>query len=149
MSRGPRWASHKALTYAGAPSAPPPAEEHADRVIYGLVQPLLGARVLFSDWALLRAVLWPAGLLALFCALVLNPGQTVADLDAAAEKLPRVWFVRLLQNAAERLPVGRWPVRRFARFCDRLSLPWREEVLLIEHHPSLVVGFALATAGLL
>ena len=40
-------------------------------------------------------------------------------------------------------------MRWFARLCDRLSLPWREEIALVEEHPALMIGFALSTAVLL
>src|SRR5204863_9022435 len=64
-----RWAPHKmAAGYVVAPTAPPDA--HADRVLYGLMQPLLGARMLFTDRVLLEGALVPAALLALFCACV-------------------------------------------------------------------------------
>src|SRR6476469_2058272 len=64
-----RWAPHKvAAQSVAAPTAPPDA--HADRVVYGLMQPLLGARMLFTDGELMRAALVPAVLLAGFCAVV-------------------------------------------------------------------------------
>lgn len=47
--------------------APPAA--HADRVLYGFAQPILGARAIFSDAGLLREALLPAGALGLVCAL--------------------------------------------------------------------------------
>jgi uncharacterized protein involved in cysteine biosynthesis len=47
------------------------------------------------------------------------------------------------------MPIAGRLVYRFARLCDRLFLPWREEIALVEAHPALVVGFALSTAGLL
>src|SRR5262245_60566299 len=50
------------------PKAPP--AKHIDRVVYGLFQPLLGARRRVSDRPPLRAALVPAGLLAAFCAVV-------------------------------------------------------------------------------
>jgi hypothetical protein len=59
------------------------------------------------------------------------------------------WFVRALLRTADRLPIGRWPIRRFARFCDRLARPWREDIAVVEAHPLLVLGFAVATAALL
>jgi hypothetical protein len=242
---------------------PPPAKP-VDRVVYGLVQPLLGLRLLVTDRELLRAALVPVGLLAAFCAAVallggglhggalhrfyttfallaplpsvllghhyarlavlarhklgfapaepcleslwrmfkravkqavlialalapvsfllklipgagwalvqaaaavwalhwvvvdafdsaryLRPGQTVADLDAAAAALPAPWYVRWLDRAADKLPIGNRLLRRFARLCDRLSVPWREEILLVEKHPTLMLGFALSTAALL
>jgi hypothetical protein len=240
---------------------PPPAEP-VDRVVYGLTQPLVGARTLIVHRDLLRAALVPAGLLAAFCAViavaghrgsflhrfyttfavlaplpsivladhyarlaaqargalgfsraepcieplrrnlsraikqailvaiavapisglldlvpgvgwvlvqaaaavwalhwvvveafdsarVLRPGETLADLDAAALRVRLPWFVRWLHHAAERAPVGGRLIGRFARLCDRLSVPWREEVALVEDHPTLMLGFALSTAAVL
>jgi hypothetical protein len=240
----------------------PPPTETVDRVVYGLVQPLVGARTLVAHRDLLRAALVPAALLAAFCAVVavaggrgsfvhrfyttfavlaplptivladhyarlaakarmalgfprvepcieplrrnlsraikqailvaialapvsallemvpgvgkvlvqvvaaawalhwvvveafdsarvLRPGETLADLDAAALRVRLPWFVRWLQHAADRLPVGGRLVRRFARLCDRLSLSWREEIALVEDHPALMLGFALSTAAVL
>lgn len=82
-------------------------------------------------------------------ARVLRPGETLADLDAAALRLRPPWYVRGLLRAADRAPFAGRLVRRFAGLCDRLSLPWREEIALVEDHPALVVGFALSTAALL
>jgi hypothetical protein len=79
-------------------------------------------------------------------ARVLRPGQTLADLDAAALRVAPPWFVRWLFRAADQVPIGGRLVRRFARLCDRLSLPWREEIALVEEHPALMLGFALSTA---
>ena len=258
-----RWAPHKVAAQSVAtPTAPPDA--HADRAVYGLMQPLLGARMLFRDGELMRAALVPAALLATFCACValldpvswtpwgivrrfyqvfaflaplpsvfldrhyarlaavarnkfgfgpvdpciegigrsirralkqfilvaigllpltialhfvpllgpvvsrvavavwalhwivvdafdsarvLQPGQTIADLDALAEKARPPWFVRLLVQA-EPWPVVGGMLARFGRWCDRLARPWREEIALVEEHPSLMVGFALSTAAL-
>lgn len=58
------------------------------------------------------------------------------------------WFVRGLRTLG-RVPLLGWPLRRFAGLCDRLARPWRTEIAVIEEHPALVVGFALATAALL
>ena len=258
-----RWAPHKvAAQSVAAPTAPPDA--HADRAVYGLMQPILGARMLFTDRALLKAALVPAALLAAFCAFialidplhwsvggvlrrfyqtfavlaplpslflasryarlaavarerfgfgpvqpcieplgralsrlvkqtvlvaigvipltfalhflplvgplliklvvavwalhwivvdafdsarVLQPGQTLAELDALADHAPRPWFVRLLAEG-EPLPVVGRILMRFARWCDKLARPWREEIALVEEHPSLMIGFALSTAAL-
>jgi hypothetical protein len=240
---------------------PPPAESF-DRVVYGLTQPVLGARLLASDRELLRAAMVPAGMLAAACAVialvsdggtflrrfyttfavlaplpsivfashyarlaaqarhafgfssvepcieplrrtigrvikqailialalapvtavlqivpivgwmvvhaiaaawalhwvvvdafdsarVLHPGQTLADLDAAALRVPPPWYVRWLSQAAERAPFGNRLIRWFAGVCDRLSMPWREEIALVEQHPALMIGFALSTAIIL
>jgi len=261
VNPSPRWAPHKvAAQSVAAPTAPPDA--HADRAVYGLMQPLLGARMLFTDRELLRAALVPAALLAAFCACValmgtwsvhrvlhrfyqtfavlaplpsvllsrhyarlaavarhkfgfgpvepcieplgraisrwfkqlvlvaiglvpvtfalhfvpilghpiiqivlalwalhwivvdafdsarvLQPGQTLQDLDALADKTRRPWFVRLLAEA-EPLPVVGGILVRFARRLDKLARPWREEIAMVEEHPSLMIGFALSTAAL-
>ena len=54
----------------GVPAPPPAREQAADRVVYGMAQPILGARVLLTDPHLLREALVPAAWLAIFCALV-------------------------------------------------------------------------------
>jgi len=82
-------------------------------------------------------------------ARILRPGETLADLDRAALRVPRPWYIRGLFDAADHLPIGSRLVRRFARLCDRLSLPWREEIALVEDHPGMMLGFALSTAALL
>ena len=82
-------------------------------------------------------------------ARILHPGETLADLDAAALRVPRPWYVRWLLRAADELPIGSTLVRRFARLCDKLSMSWREEIALVEQHPGLMLGFALSTAALL
>ncbi|HEY2745292.1 MAG TPA: hypothetical protein VGL86_11735 [Polyangia bacterium] len=263
MNPSARWAPHKvAAQSVTTPTAPP--EAPVDRAIYGLMQPLLGARMLFTDGDLLRASLVPAGLLAAFCAgvalldpvswtpfgilrrfyqtfavlaplpslllarhyarlaalahqkfgfgpaepciegfrrelsrtvkqivlvfigmvpltfalrfvpllgpltirlvvavwalhwivvdafdsaRVLRPGQTVADLDALADKARVPWFARLLAEA-EPWPVIGGILARFGRWCGKMARPWREEIELVEEHPSLVIGFALSTAAL-
>jgi hypothetical protein len=82
-------------------------------------------------------------------ARVLRPGETLADLDAAAQHVRQPWYVRGLLDAAARAPIGGRFLRRFAGICDRLSLPWREEIALVEDHPALMLGFALSTAAVL
>lgn len=260
-----RWAPHKlAAESFAAPTAPPDA--HADRVVYGFMQPLLGARLLFRDRDLMRSALLPTAVVAGFCVVVamvapsayrptamvrrfyetfallaplpsiflakyyarmavlarhklgfsqalpcyepigraikravgqtilvavglipvtmvlalvpllgglvikllgalwalhwivvdafdstrtLAPGQTLADLDALSLAAPQPWFTRMLEAAAARLPFGGGLLRWFARRCDQLARPFREEIALVEAHPSLMVGFALSTAALL
>jgi hypothetical protein len=82
-------------------------------------------------------------------ARVLHPGETLADLDAAALRLRPPWYVRWLSRAADRAPFANRLLHRFAGLCDRLSMPWREEIALVEDHPALMLGFALSTAALL
>ncbi|HWE25670.1 MAG TPA: hypothetical protein VG496_17160 [Myxococcales bacterium] len=246
---------------------PPPAREQVpDRVVYGLAQPLLGLRLLFSDSELLRDALVPAAWLGAFCAVaaavshdgvgfwgwvksfyktfavlapvpsiifakhyarlaatvrwrlgfgpcgpreysifvsgrralqqaiviaigvlpfaaiwyvlpflgaliantvigawgvhwvvvdafddarVLFPGETVRSAEAADRMAPPPWFVRWFRHAADKLPIGGRILRAFARLCDRLSLPWRGEIALVEAHPAIALGFAMSTATLL
>jgi hypothetical protein len=82
-------------------------------------------------------------------ARVLHPGETLADLDAAALRIQPPWYVRWLLRAADQAPFANRLLRRFAALCDRLSMPWREEIALVEEHPALLLGFALSTAALL
>jgi hypothetical protein len=82
-------------------------------------------------------------------ARVLRPGETLADLDAAALRVRSPWYVRWLFDAAAQTPVAGRLIHRFATFCDRLSVPWREEIALVEEHPALMAGFALSTAAVL
>lgn len=252
-----RLAPHRIVAEHVRPRALPRARW--DRVVYGLVQPALGARMLFSDGELLRAALIPAALLAAVCAVValvgrdeplrtfyttfavlaplpsvllaphyarlavlarrkfgyapaepcieplrsmlgravkqtiliaiaiaplgwllrevpvagdylvkalaavwglhwivvdafdsarfLRPGQTVADLEKHADHVRSPWYVRGLVRAAERTPIGKRLLAKFARLLDRLSRPWREEIALVEDHPPLMLGFALTTAA--
>lgn len=65
------------------------------------------------------------------------------------DSVPEIWFVRMLFHASQRLPIGGFLLRYFARFCRFLARPWKEEIALTEQHQSLVFGFALATAALL
>jgi len=117
--------------------------------VLGLVRivPILGnpvAQVASAAWALHWIVVD-----AFDSARFLRPGQTLAELDAHAEHLQSPWYVRGLRTAAEATPIGKGILNRFARLCDRLSMPWREEIALVEEHPSLMLGFALSTAALL
>jgi len=66
-----RWAWGRLRLYGrGVPMPPPAREQAADRLVYGMAQPILGLRVLVSDPDLLREALIPAAWLAVFCALV-------------------------------------------------------------------------------
>src|SRR5205807_10352136 len=83
-------------------------------------------------------------------ARTLAPGETLADVDRANAAAPSPWFVRFTLAAAQHLPAAlSVPLGQFARFCDRLARPWREELALAEAHPSLILGFSLTTAALL
>jgi len=248
--------------HATGPTSTPPPKDPIDRVLYGLAQPAIGARLIIADAELLKASLWPAAILACVCvwgawlspgehgfvrrfyelfvclapmpslfmahhyarlaaiarakmgfgecapmiepmgralrrlvgrallmalavaplgllemvplvggavwkgvaalwalhwivvdafdsARVLRPGQTLADVDADVDRLPSPWFVRVMHAGADKLPLGARLLHWLARRCDRLARPWRDELAMIELHPSLAVGFALSTALLL
>jgi uncharacterized protein involved in cysteine biosynthesis len=264
-----RWLRDRLALY-GRTALPPPAKElAAERVAYGMAQPLLGFRVLLSDRELLREALVPAAWLAAFCGIValarpaagplwlgrlttfyrtfallapvpsvlfarhyarlaalvrwrlgfapydpreypiavsfkravqqsivvaigllplvlvsevipllgkpiaqlvlgvwavhwvvvdafddarvLLPGETVRSAEEADRLADSPWYVRGFRKLADRMdfPIVSRLLRSFARLCDRLSLPWRGELALMEANPSLATGFAIATASLL
>jgi uncharacterized protein involved in cysteine biosynthesis len=84
-------------------------------------------------------------------ARVLLPGETVKSAEEIDRRAQSPWFVRVFLHAAGRIPFR--PVagalRKFARFCDRLALPWRGEFALMEGQPFISTGFAVMTATLL
>jgi uncharacterized protein involved in cysteine biosynthesis len=84
-------------------------------------------------------------------ARVLLPGENVKSAEATDQRAQSPWFVRMFLRAADHIPVR--PVagmlRKFARICDRLSLPWRGEFALMEGHLTISAGFAFMTATLL
>jgi len=260
------------LRYSRPNQPPPPRGNHMDRAVYGAAQPLLGVRLLFTDWSILREALVPAAWLAAACAVyagvqgepwhhsiwlgrlkefykafallapipsvifanhyarfaaqvryqlgfgacgprempitktlrrtaqqallvsitfapmvalahllpfgghlgdallamwalnwvvleafddanVLQPGQTLADVEREAESLRRPWFVRMFRWMEARAPLRPAVVRRalrvFGNLVDRLSKPWREESALLEASPRLGLGFSLSTAAIL
>ena len=61
-----RWALSRIRAYTGV--QPPPAAPR-EQVFYGFAQPILGIRLLLADSELLKEALYPAGLLALACAV--------------------------------------------------------------------------------
>ena len=106
--------------------------------------PVLGkplVRVLAAAWALHWIVVD-----AFEASRTRPPGQK-DDPRASCERLP--WFVRAASQVEAVLPLGRWPMRKFAAFCDRMSRPWRAEIATVEAETTLALGFALSTAALL
>jgi len=110
--------------------------------------PLLGrylAQVAAALWALHWVVID-----AFDDARILEVGESLEDVDAKNRSSPTPWFIRCINWLGDRLPPGiRGLTRSFARFSDKLSLEWREEMALAEAHPSLVAGFGVMTAALL
>jgi hypothetical protein len=82
-------------------------------------------------------------------ARVLLPGETIRSAEAIDRQAPPPWFVRWFRRAADRIPVLGRLLRVFARLCDRLALPWRGEIALMEANPAIALGFAIGTATLL
>jgi hypothetical protein len=84
---------------------------------------------------------------------VLQPGQTLRDVELESEHLRRPWFVRMFRWMEDHAPARpealKTVLRKFGNFVDKLSKPWREESALLEASPKLGVGFALSTATLL
>jgi branched-subunit amino acid permease len=82
-------------------------------------------------------------------ARILEGAQTLDDVAADNAAAPQAWFVRGYLWLANRVTgIGRL-IRPMARFFDRLSFEWREEMAVAESHPVLVAGFGLTTAALL
>ena len=147
----------RARTCLGLPPGEPRLETLWRRLRHALAQAVLiavaiaPASVLLNQVPLLGSTLVRvvAALWALHWIVVeAFDASRVSDANPTPSERPP-WFVRALSRAADRLPLGAWPVRRFARFCDGLARPWREDIAVVETHPLLVLGFAVATAALL
>jgi hypothetical protein len=83
-------------------------------------------------------------------AQVCLPGESVKESLQRDRDAPEPWFVRFLKRGAARLPgILRWPIRLFARLCDKLALDSRGEIALMESNRAMSVGFSLSTAALL
>jgi hypothetical protein len=117
-------------------------------IVWHLI-PFLGewiSKLVFGAWAVHWVVVD-----AYDDARVLLPGETVKSAEETDRRAPSPWFVRAFLHGADKIPFR--PVagllRKFARFCDRLALPWRGEFALMEGHPFISTGFAVMTATLL
>jgi hypothetical protein len=82
-------------------------------------------------------------------AQVCLPGESVRESINRDRRAPSPWFVRWLNIAAGKLPIGGGLVRRFARLCDKLALDSRGEIEIMENNRSVSLGFGLSTAALL
>ena len=83
-------------------------------------------------------------------AQVCLPGESLKESLQRDRDAPEPWFVRILKRGAARLPgILRWPIRLFARLCDKLALDSRGEIALMESNRAVSVGFSLSTAVLL
>src|SRR5438067_3308474 len=107
-----RWALSRIRAYTGV--QPPPAAPR-EQVFYGFAQPILGIRLLLADSELLKEALYPAGLLALACAVY-------AGFSAGFGGWP--WFVQFYKAFAAMAPL---PSFFFANHYARLAamIRWR------------------------
>src|SRR5437660_1440575 len=135
-----RWALQRIGEYARGVEAPPAG--NTEQALYGLAQPILGARVLLADSELLKEALYPAAMLAGACALYASFGtethghwgwlKSFYKAFAALAPLPSFFFAN-----------------HYARLCDKLALDSRGEIALMESNRAVSVGFSLSTAALL
>jgi hypothetical protein len=146
-----RWALQRVRGYARGVQAPPVAR--AEQALYGFAQPILGARVLLSDPALLKEALYPAGLLAAACALYASVGAEGSGWAswsgcfykafAALAPLPSFFFANHYARLAAMI---RWRMGFGA--CGPREMPWR---LLTGRmiRQALIVGVGVAPLLLL
>ena len=84
-------------------------------------------------------------------ARILAPGETLHDAEEEDRRAQSPWFVRWFEVAARRIPFppASKLLRWFARTIDRVALPWRGEIALIEKNRDVAGGFSLSTGALL
>ena len=125
-----RFEPHKRAAQFVTPQAPPDA--HHDRVLYGLMQPVVGARTLVTDGNLLRSALMPAGLLAGFSLLV----AVVAVDGWSPRAIVKHWYETLVALA----PL---PSLFLARYYARLAVVARHKFGFAKAEPCIEpLGYA-------
>jgi hypothetical protein len=82
-------------------------------------------------------------------AQVCLPGETLKQSIDRDRNAPEPWFVRWINLAAKKTPVGKRLLRAFARLCDKLALDSRGEIEIMESNRYVSTGFGLSTAALL
>src|SRR2546422_10378133 len=124
-----RWALPRICAYARGVPAPPAG--NAEQALYGFAQPILGARVLLADPELLKEALFPAGMLAVACALYASLGtetygnwgtwfKSFYKAFAALAPLPSFFFANHYARLAAMI---RWRLGFGA--CGPREMPWR------------------------
>jgi hypothetical protein len=95
----------------------PPRGSPAEEGLYGFAQPILGARILLSDFQLLKEALYPGVLLMLACA-------AYASLSGSGEHQQWIWFKHFYKAFAALAPL---PSVVFANHYARLAaiIRWR------------------------
>src|SRR2546421_6881949 len=123
-----RWALQRIGAYARGVQAPPAG--NTEQALYGLAQPVLGARVLLADSELLKEALYPAAMLAGACALYASFGtethghwgwlKSFYKAFAALAPLPSFFFANHYARLAAMI---RWRMGFGA--CGPREMPWR------------------------
>src|SRR5207244_456857 len=106
-----RWALQRIGEYARGVQAPPAG--NTEQALYGLAQPILGARVLLADPELLKEALYPAAMLAGACALYASLGtETYGPWGS--------WFKSFYEAFAALAPTRRsaYPASRSRNRCN-------------------------------
>src|SRR5438105_8762164 len=122
-----RWALQRIGEYARGVQAPPAG--NTEQALYGLAQPILGARVLLADSELLKEALYPAAMLAGACALYASFGtethghwgwlKSFYKAFAALAPLPSFFFANHYARLAAMI---RWRMGFGA--CGPREMPW-------------------------
>src|SRR3989442_1799905 len=123
------WALQRIGASARGVQAPPAG--NTEQALYGLAQPILGARVLLADPELLKEALYPAAMLAGACALYASLGtetyghwgtwfRSFYKAFAALAPLPSFFFANHYARLAAMI---RW--RLGFRACGPPEMPWR------------------------
>jgi hypothetical protein len=96
---------------------PPPHGSPAEQVLYGVAQPVLGARILLADPSLMQEALYPGAILAIVCAIF-------ASFKANGEPGDWVWFKEFYTAFAYLAPL---PSVIFANHYARIAamIRWR------------------------
>jgi len=82
-------------------------------------------------------------------AQVCLPGESLRQSIERDRRAPPPWFVRWINAAAAKVPIGKRLLRAFGRLCDKLALDSRGEIELMENNRYVSAGFGLSTAALL
>jgi len=83
-------------------------------------------------------------------AQVCLPGESVKQSLQRDREAQPPWFVRWLRRGADKLPrIFGWPIRLFAKLCDKLAMDSRGEIYTMESNRAVSLGFSLSTAALL
>jgi hypothetical protein len=100
---------------------PPPEGSHAEKVLYGFAQPILGARILLADPTLLQEALYPGAILAIVCAIY----ASISGSGSGSHEIGHwLWFKQFYKAFAYLAPL---PSVVFANHYARIAamIRWR------------------------